>query len=156
VVSDEWAWASTLRVPVQDIESVRVDIPSTGGGSSGGSAPAGAIVLGVMATLALIVILASHSSSSSSSSCEPSGPTFWSGGLLSPHLTQRAFDRSRGCFEGDPLAVADPWPGTAEGPALALADSGHVEASYGLRIIEHAAAIDSPFGEMRGRGQEER
>ena len=155
IVSDEWAWASTLRVPVEDIESVRVDLSSGEGGSSGGSAPAGAIVLGVMVTLGIILILAANSADHSSSSCEPNTPAFWPSGFLSTHLTRRPFDRSRGCFEGDPLAVADPWPGSVDDPTLALADSAHEDSSCGLRNVERAAAIDSPFGVMRARGHEE-
>jgi hypothetical protein len=58
-------------------------------------------------------------------------------------------------WTGDPLAVADPWPGTADGLGLALADSAHADSFYDLRIIERAAAIDTPCGVLRARGHEE-
>jgi len=43
--------------------------------------------------------------------------------LSGVHRTTRPFDRPRGCYVGDPLAVADPWPGPTESGLLtALAD----------------------------------
>jgi hypothetical protein len=107
---DEWAGA--LRVPMEDIKTASPESPS----GRGGDAPAGAIVLGVVATLAIICLLAAKSEKQTYSGCAGPTPTFWEAGQLTP----QAFDLYRGCFVGDALAVADPWPGQPE-PVLANA-----------------------------------
>ena len=98
----DW-WASALQVAVDDIKSATVDL-------SPGNSVAGTVVLTVILTTVLLVVLVAASlRSSSSSGCQ--GPTYFPPILSSAHLTTRPFDRSRGCYVGDPLAVADPWPG---------------------------------------------
>lgn len=110
-VADQWAGA--LRVPVEDIQSATAEL------SSGNNVP-GIVILSVFVTVVLVyVLIASIRVNSVPQSCG-SVP---SGSFAGVHLTTRPFDRSRGCFVGDPLAVADPWPGPTEvGPATALAD----------------------------------
>jgi hypothetical protein len=109
----DW-WASALQVAVDDIKSATVEQPS-------GTSVAGTVVLTVILTAVLLVVLIAASlHASSSSGCQ--GPSYFPPILSSAHLTTRPFDRSRGCYVGDALAVADPWPGPADdGQATALA-----------------------------------
>jgi hypothetical protein len=109
----DW-WASALQVAVDDIESATVGLPS-------GNSVAGVVVLTVVATAVVLLLVIGAALHSSSSGCQ------WDPGdvptiLSSAHLTTRPFDRSRGCYVGDPLAAAHPWLGPADsGPATALA-----------------------------------
>jgi hypothetical protein len=107
------AWTIALRVPVEDIQSVSADSPSARG------CPGGIIVLGVLAFVAIIVLTNKHHKPQPSG-CQGEPPTFLDSSPRA-HLTERPFDLYRGCFVGDPVAVADPWPGDAD-PATALAD----------------------------------
>lgn len=105
--------ASALRIPVEDIAWVAIETP-------GGPSVAGAVVLGVVVAVVLVfVILVATLHSASNSGCTSN--TIEVPPLFSRvHLTQRPFDRGRGCFVGDPLAVADGWPAVTPGaPALA-------------------------------------
>jgi hypothetical protein len=112
VGSEEERWASALRVAVEDIKSVNAKTP-------GGVPVAGIVILSVVATVAVIALIA-HNTKPEPTGCDSGLPP---GTFARAHLTTRPFDRSRGCYVGDPLAVADPWPGSTEsGPATALAD----------------------------------
>jgi len=128
-------WTIALRVPVEDVQSVSPVQPSRG------SAPAGIIILGVMATVAIVLIAtAKRPKPAPSGGCQGDPPTFWeSGPLTRAHFTQRPFDRYRGCFVGDAVAVADPWPEPKGGPATALSDP----------VTSHAPAIDHPLDGTR-------
>ena len=97
-------WTSALRVAVQDIESAIVELPS-------GRSAGGAVVLGVLMGVVLVYVLIAASLHSSSTSCE--GPSSFPNvlGGMSLQLTTRPFDRTRGCWDGDPPPVADAWPG---------------------------------------------
>ena len=114
VGSEEERWASALRVAVEDIQSVSAKTP-------GGVPVAGIVILSVVATVAVIALIVHSASKSQPSGCDGGAtPAWFSAGA---HLTTRPFDRTRGCYVGDPLAVADPWPGSAErGSAATLAD----------------------------------
>jgi len=63
----------------------------------------------------LFCVLIGASFSHASSSCQSANfdpPTL---GWARIHLTDRPFDRSRGCFVGDEIAaVVETWPGTTE------------------------------------------
>lgn len=114
VGSEEERWASALRVAVEDIKSVNAKTP-------GGTPVAGIVILSVVATVAVIVLIVHSAAKSEPRGCDSGVPpgTFFAGA----HLTTRPFDRSRGCYVGDLLAVADPWSGSTESsPATALAD----------------------------------
>ena len=104
---------SIVKVPVEDIASVSPELPS-------GVSPAGIVVLSVVATLVLIFVLLANS--------KPKAPScdIWPGsipGTWGARVTTRPFDRERGCYVGDALAVADPWPGPIEGDSTAFADA---------------------------------
>ncbi|HEY2956284.1 MAG TPA: hypothetical protein VGK89_13685 [Candidatus Eisenbacteria bacterium] len=103
-VEDQWAGA--LRVPVEDIRSASAKLPS------GASSPALGIAIGVMVTVVLIVLIVKSADNSCRSGCTSTN-TDIPNILSDARLTTRPFDRSRGCFVGDALAVADPWPGSA-------------------------------------------
>lgn len=106
VGSETDRWAAAIRVPVEDIESATATLESKG------LSAGGIIVLSVIATIALLAVLAAHSKPKAPSCSTPPG---WNpGGFAEVHLTTRPFDRSRGCYLGDPLAVADAWPGISE------------------------------------------
>ena len=99
--------ANALRVSVEDIQSVIADVPASSGVR--GAQIAGIVVLSVIVSVVLVFWIISSSIESSSKSC---GATPISFGAV--HLTTRPFDRYRGCFVGDPLAVADSWPASME------------------------------------------
>jgi hypothetical protein len=117
-------WASALRVPVEDIKSVTAQLSSGGTADTRPQADhiAGAIILGVLVGVVLIAIVAAGSASGSSGCTSSNGPWLMAEVPPGVHLTRRAFDRTRGCYVGDALVVATPWPGTSEVPATALAD----------------------------------
>jgi hypothetical protein len=94
-------WISALRVPVEDIETVSAELPT-------GTSVAGVVILSVLVTLMIVFVILAEQGRSKPS-CEPGIPPSLSG----VHLTTRPFDRDRGCFVGEPLAVADPWPASS-------------------------------------------
>jgi hypothetical protein len=109
----ERRWGDTRRVAVEDIES------ATLAESSAAESMVGVILLSAVASVVLVFWLIGRGIKSSSERCGSSASGFNPAGL---HLTTRPFDLYRGCYVGDPLAVADPWPGPAEGgPATAQA-----------------------------------
>jgi len=100
-------WGNVFQVAVDDIESVTLELPS-------GDHVGGTIVLGVLVGVAAAVVLFAvlvRSALNSKPKC--SGPTYIPPTLLGVHLTARPFDRSRGCYVGDPLAMADVSPDRA-------------------------------------------
>jgi hypothetical protein len=115
--SDADQWAAALRVPVDDVKTVTVNV-------SGQPHTSGWVALGIVAGMVLIVAIIVHNQQHTpppQPSCDP-GPYY--GGFAGAHLTTRPFDRMRGCFAGDPIAVADPWPVAAAEPVVAaLVDS---------------------------------
>jgi hypothetical protein len=126
VGSAEDQWASALRVPVEDIKSVRADLSCGSGASvSGNNAAnvAGAVILGVIVGVVLIAIVAANQHPTVSPSCSATPDFSLVSAQLPPgmHLTERAFDRARCCYVGDALAVATPWPGTFDVAPTALA-----------------------------------
>lgn len=107
VGTDEERWASALRVPAEDIESVRA--PST----SGKGVP-GLLVLAVGVTAFVLIIIATRNERRTSSpGCEDWDPM---GGWSAYRLTERPFDLGRGRFVDDPVARAEAW---SEAPPLA-------------------------------------
>jgi hypothetical protein len=103
--NEENLWSAALRVPVEDIESITAELPS--GAQAGGS-----VVLGValfVAVIVAVVAIAAHNRPQPQQSCGGDS-NFGSGWLSGVQVNPRPFDRSRGCFVGDPLAAADPWP----------------------------------------------
>ena len=114
--------AAGLHVAVEDIHSITAELP--GGGNA-----TGVVVLGVLVAVVMVIaILASmHHTTQASSSCQPYPGPIW--GFAGVELSTRPFDLERGCFVGDPLAAADPWPGSLEsGPATAMAVPAHAPA----------------------------
>ena len=115
-------WAGALLVAVQDIATAVVELPSSP--ASSGVSPGAVVGIVLLSVLIAVVIVfwvigsAIDSSRSGCSSSSGSVPRWLSRG---PRTT-RPFDRDRGCFVGDPLAVADPWPGASQSPATAMAD----------------------------------
>jgi len=105
LVSDADEWSSALRVAVEDIGSATARTPS-------GSSVAGLVILTVLLTLVLFYLIAAASYHSSSTSCSPALPYILGG--MSVRFTDRPFDRSRGCYEGEPPLAADAWPGDTE------------------------------------------
>jgi hypothetical protein len=55
-------------------------------------------------------------------------------------------------WTGDPMAVADPWPGPPIARPWRWPTRRHADSFYDLRIIERAAAIDTPCGVLRALG----
>jgi hypothetical protein len=113
--------AVSLSVPVDEIETVMVNLP-------GQPHMSGWVALGIVASVVLIVALVIRNQPPPPQpSCDP-GPFY--GGFAGAHLTARPFDLVRGCFVGDPIAVADPWPVAAEAPVVAaLTDSASTQAA---------------------------
>ncbi len=111
VIEADW-WADAHLVAVEDIASVSAELPSRPGVNV-----VGVILLTVVVSVVVFVLLLRSVADGLSKGCR-SIPN----SLPPPNhaLTTRPFDRDRGCFLGDPLAVADPWPGSVEdGPAVA-------------------------------------
>ena len=119
-------WASALRVPVDDIKSVNMDISSVESSSGGAGIAsqavnvAGAVILGVLVGVVLIAIIASSQQPSVSCSEAPHITLLSARLPAGVHLTGQAFDRSRGCYAGDALAVATPWSPTSDAPTAVL------------------------------------
>jgi hypothetical protein len=114
VANESNRWSAERRVAVEDIDSASVESPS-------GTNVALTIVLTVVATVVLIILVIKSGTKSAEPSCGSAVPP----SLLfaGAHFTTRPFDRDRGCYVGDTLAVADAWPGSSEiGPATALAN----------------------------------
>lgn len=102
VGTDEERWASALRVPADDIASVR-------GPSTAGKGVPGLIVFVVGVTAFVLIIKAMHDDHSSrSSGCEDVN---WGGfgGWSGYSVTERPFDLGRGRFVDDPVARAEVW-----------------------------------------------
>jgi len=112
LVSEADEWTSALRVAVEDIRSATALTPS-------GGSVAGVVVLTVLLGIVIFCLMVASSRHSSSTSCASADyPGFLSG--MSVRLTDRPFDRSRGCYEGDPPLAAEEWPGGDEAhPAVA-------------------------------------
>lgn len=107
--------AAGLHVAVEDIQKITAELP--GGGSA-----TGVVVLGVLVAVVMVIaiIASTRHTAPASTSCEPYPGPMWS--VAGVELSSRPFDLERGCFVGDPLAVADPWPGAMDsGPATAMA-----------------------------------
>jgi hypothetical protein len=103
--------AADIRVAVEDIASATL---KTGRRSD---VDDGLVLLSVVAGIVLLAaVVVMHTQPPDACGGEPVDP-------FGAALTQRPFDRHRGCYVGDPLAVADPWPGAMEtGAATALAE----------------------------------
>lgn len=99
-------WDRGRRVAADDIQSATVQ-PGPGGGSV--AAVALGIVIGVAVGVLLFAIAVEHGSPNCGGNV--SFPTNW---FTNAHLTTRPFDLDRGCYVGDPLATADPWPGAVK------------------------------------------
>jgi len=120
------AWDAALRVAVQDIKSASVDLPS------GGSA-AGAVVVGVVAAVVLFyVLLGASQHSTSNTSCESAQIPNVLGGM-SVRLTTQPYDLSRSCYAGDPVAVAEVWPGEPVTPHVGTTPESPVATSAAPR-----------------------
>lgn len=106
--------ASLRRVPVEDIQWAAVEVPAPASparsGPSTGSV-VGIVVLGVALSVVLVFYILGKSIDNSSSQCRSASIVSRRAALGTLPLTTRPFDRDRGCYLGDPLAVADPWPG---------------------------------------------
>lgn len=112
--SPEERWANALRVPVSDIRE------SSLGLEDGRSVPV-TLVLGVLTLTLVVLIILAMRSPPPSNDCGVVVPTGFAQGAQGYHLTTRAFDLERGCFEGDALAEGGPWPEPAASrPASAL------------------------------------
>ena len=117
--------AGTIQVAVEDIEwataGVSSGVPTTA--SRGSADPVVIILVSVVVSVVLVILLIGASIHSAENNCGSIGPA---GALLGEaHLTTRAFDRDRGCYVGDELAVDGPWPGTVDGgQAATLGDPG--------------------------------
>ena len=109
--------AASLYVPAEDVATVTAELPN--GGSATGEIALGVAVLSLIIVIALVASLF-NAANEASTSCQRIGThSRTSSGF---ELTSRPFDLERGCFVGDPLAVADPWPGAMDsGAATAMA-----------------------------------
>jgi hypothetical protein len=103
-------WASALRVAVEDVESATAELAS-------GTNVVGIVLLSVVVAVVVVLVVIGYMLDSAIDQCGANlGGSSLRAGV---HLTSRPFDRDRGCYVGDPLAVADPWPApTAEASAL--------------------------------------
>jgi len=112
LVSEADEWSSALRVAVEDIRSASAETPS-------GGSVASVVILSVLLSIVIFCLLIAASMHSASTSC--SGVNFPNVfGGMSVRLTDRPFDRTRGCYEGDPPLAAEEWPGGTEAhPAIA-------------------------------------
>ena len=112
LVSEADEWSGALRVAVEDIATASAQTPS-------GGSVAGVVVLSVLLGIVLFCVLVAASMHSASSSCSSINiPNFWGG--MSVRLTDRPFDRTRGCYQDDPPLAAEEWPGGTEAhPAIA-------------------------------------
>jgi len=116
LVSDADEWSSALRVAVEDISSATAQTPN-------GSGIAGVLGLTVLLGFVLFFVLLAARAHSSSASCAPAEFPYLLGGM-SVRLTDRPFDRSRSCYEGEPPLAVDAWPGDTEtSPATPSASS---------------------------------
>ena len=93
-------------VAIEDITWASASARSSGN-------PAGVILACAIAGAALLLVVTAIEVHTSTRSC--GSPVFRAspGSFIGAHLTTRPFDRCRACFVGEPLAVADPWPGSA-------------------------------------------
>jgi hypothetical protein len=115
-------WAGAIQVPVQDIEAAILQIPKGPEPKEGSGAEVAGIVL-LSAIVSVVLFYMLLGAAFSSSDCRSRSAPYAQPGLVGAHLTTRPFDRYRGCYVGDALAAADPWPGpTGGGPATELTD----------------------------------
>ena len=109
VGTDEERWASALRVPADDIVSVR-------GPSTAGKGVPGLVVFVVGVTAFVLIIAATRDHHEPAySGCENAN---WGGfgGWSGYSVTERPFDLGRGRFVDDPVARAEAW---SDAPRLA-------------------------------------
>ena len=111
-------WEGGDRIAVEEIASATANLSS-------GANVGGIIFVSVLAATVVVLFLVGLAMNDASKQCGkayvPPTQLVSEAGI---HLTTRRFDRSRGCFVGDDLAVAGPWP------AMVAADS--VAAPYPL------------------------
>jgi hypothetical protein len=159
-------WPET-RVAVEDIQWASVDLPPVGSAAArsggGGADVAGIVVLSVVLSVVLVFVIIDQGIKSAGNSCRayPAGSNYRA--LAGVQLTTRPFDRDRGCFLDDPLAVADPWPGATVGSTAALdnvvpSPAGHVQPVVnqtigGLRgsivgIVHEDVRLEDPAREL--------
>jgi hypothetical protein len=102
-------WSGPVQVAVEDIASAVTDL-------SPFSSVSGQVLLSIFlsAVVAIVVLKIMVDDACASGSLGDRSLL----GDRGASLTTRPFDRSRGCFVGDPLAVADPFLGSAEVAAL--------------------------------------
>ena len=98
----------SMRVAVEDIASASAVL-------SDGSQVAIIILVSVVASVVLAFLLIRESLRDSVKSCGSTQPVLGSRSLGASALTTRPFDRYRGCFVGEAVTAADPWPGPAGG-----------------------------------------
>ena len=116
-------WAGALRVAVEDIEWVIVELPSVTAKGLSGTDVAGIVVLSLAVSVVVVLVVLKMLADSANSGCRIRPIDVNTQAFSGVRLTTRPFDRSRGCYVDDPLAVADAWPGPTEGGlATAMAD----------------------------------
>ena len=102
VGTDEERWASALRVPADDIASVR-------GPSNAGKGVPGLVVFAVGVTALVLIIAATHHEHTTNNpGCENTN-LGGIGGWTSYSVTERPFDLGRGRFVDDPVTRAEVW-----------------------------------------------
>lgn len=114
-----------IRVPVEDIATVTLaEMPSaaTPTRSLSGDQAVGIVLLSVVVAVVVVFVIIGAAYRSAFNDCGSTGPSI-NLGPIGFHITTRPFDRSRRCFVGEPLAVADPWPGTECPSGMALANA---------------------------------
>jgi len=129
-------WDNALRVPVDDIESATLDLPS-------GGRVAGYVVLGVVVGVVLIVYLIVHAMAETTRECASVANRQSALVASGAQLTASPFDRERACWVGELLAVADPWLEPAMSAHDAVSVDGTTEE---VRIGEgvHTKAAPEP------------
>ena len=112
LVSEADEWSGALRVAVEDIATASAQTPS-------GGSVAGVVVLSVLLGIVLFCVLVAASMHSNNSGCSAIDfPNILSG--MSVRLTDRPFDRTRGCYRDDPPLALEECPGETEAhPAIA-------------------------------------
>ena len=112
VGSPEERWASALRVPGDEIASVRLP-------ESRHKGIPGIVIFAVGLTAMVLIIRATQHHEPAANDCDANW-NWPAGGFMGARLTERPFDRSRGCWVDAPLARAEAGTGTAA-PAFAAA-----------------------------------
>jgi len=117
--------SSVLRVPVEEVATVTLAETTTAGTptrSLSGDQAVGIVLLSVIVAVVVVFVIIGAAFHSASNNCGSTGPSI-NLGSIGLRITTRAFDRSRGCFVGEPLAEADPWPQTESPSGMALANA---------------------------------